>query len=133
MKKTALAAAILAMAPVAAQADLLFTVGAKASVWNAEATGQLDDGLSVEEDGLNLDSDNGNQITVFFEHPLPFIPNVKLKQTALEVEGDGNITVGNFAGQNINGDVNTKLDLAHTDRSEEHTSELQSRANLVCR
>ena len=38
MKKTALAAAILAMAPVAAQADLLFTVGAKASVWNAEAT-----------------------------------------------------------------------------------------------
>jgi len=115
MKKTALAAAILAMAPVAAQADLLFTVGAKASVWNAEATGQLDDGLSVEEDGLNLDSDNGNQITVFFEHPLPFIPNVKLKQTALEVEGDGTIVIGNFAGQNISGDVNTKLDLAHTD------------------
>ena len=115
MKKTALAAALLAMAPVAAQADLLFTVGAKASVWNAEATGQLDDGLSVEKDGLNLDSDNGNQLTVFFEHPLPLIPNVKLKQTALEVEGDGNITVGNFAGQTINGDVDTKLDLAHTE------------------
>ncbi|QQD21806.1 TIGR04219 family outer membrane beta-barrel protein [Oceanospirillaceae bacterium ASx5O] len=114
MKKTALAAAILAMAPVAAQADLLFTVGAKASVWNAEATGQLDDGLSVEEDGLNLDSDNGNQITVFFEHPLPFIPNVKLKQTALEVEGNGTINA-TFADQNFNEAVATKLDLAHTD------------------
>lgn len=115
MKKTALAAFVLAMAPVAAQADLLFTVGAKASVWNAEATGQLDNGLSVEKDGLNLDSDNGNQLTVFFEHPLPLIPNVKLKQTALEVEGAGTITAGNFAGQPINGAVNTKVDLAHTD------------------
>lgn len=115
MKKTALAAAILAMAPVAAQADLLFTVGAKASVWNAEATGQLDDGLSVEKDGLNLDSDNGNQLTVFFEHPLPLIPNVKLKQTALEVEGDGVFTIADFDGQSFDGAVNTAVDLAHTD------------------
>ena len=36
MKKTAIAAALLALTPVAAQADLLFTVGAKASVWNVE-------------------------------------------------------------------------------------------------
>jgi len=43
MKKTALAIAVLAMTPFAAQADLLFTVGAKASVWNTESKGDLDE------------------------------------------------------------------------------------------
>ena len=114
MKKTAIAAFLLAMTPVAAQADLLFTVGAKASVWNAEAGGQIDEGVSVEKDGLNLDSDNGQQLTVFFEHPLPFIPNLKLKQTALELEGDGNINA-TFADQTFNEDVSSKLDLSHSD------------------
>lgn len=114
MKKTAIAAFLLAMTPVAAQADLLFTVGAKASVWNAEAGGQIDEGVSVEKDGLNIDSDNGQQLTVFFEHPLPFIPNLKLKQTSLELKGDGTINA-QFADQNFNENVTSKLDLSHSD------------------
>lgn len=114
MKKTAIAAFLLAMTPVAAQADLLFTVGAKASIWNAEAGGQIDEGVSVEKNGLNLDSDNGQQLTVFFEHPLPFIPNLKLKQTSLELKGDGNINA-TFADQTFNENVNSTLDLSHSD------------------
>ena len=114
MKKTALAIAVLAMTPFAAQADLLFTVGAKASVWNPEAGGQIDEGVSVEKDGLNIDSDNGQQLTVFFEHPLPFIPNLKLKQTSLELEGDGNINA-QFADQTFNENVTSTLDLSHSD------------------
>ncbi len=114
MKKTAIAAFLLAMTPVAAQADLLFTVGAKASVWNAEAGGQIDEGVSVEKDGLNIDSDNGQQLTVFFEHPLPFIPNLKLKQTSLELDGDGNINA-QFADQTFNENVASTLDLSHSD------------------
>lgn len=114
MKKTAIAAFLLAMTPVAAQADLLFTVGAKASVWNTEAGGQIDEGVSVEKDGLNIDSDNGQQLTVFFEHPLPFIPNLKLKQTSLELEGDGNINA-QFADQTFNENVTSTLDLSHSD------------------
>ncbi|MEL7400789.1 MAG: hypothetical protein AAFN68_09490, partial [Pseudomonadota bacterium] len=72
MKKTAIAALLAAMTPMAAQADLLFTVGAKASIWNAEPTGQLDADVSVEDDGLNLDSENGQQLEVYFDHPVPF-------------------------------------------------------------
>ncbi len=119
MKKTALAACILAMAPVAAQADLLFTVGAKASVWDAEPTGQMDDGVSVEDDGLNLGSENGQQLTVFFEHPLPFIPNLKLKQTSLELDGDGIIDVASFGvggvDFSVDEEVVSTLDLSHND------------------
>lgn len=114
MKKVAIAAVLAAMTPMAAQADLLFTVGAKASVWDAEPTGQLDDGISVEDDGLNLDSENGQQLTVFFEHPVPLIPNVKLMRTSLEVEGEGSID-GNFGGEDFNGEVASTFDLSHND------------------
>lgn len=114
MKKMALTAVFMAAVP-AAQADLFFTVGAKASVWNAEPTGQLDKNLSVEKDGLNLDSDNGSQLTVFFEHPVPFIPNAKIKKTSLELDGKGTISA-DFAGQPfVNEDVRTVADLSHTD------------------
>lgn len=115
MKKLALATVALAASlPMAAQADLLFTVGGKASLWHAKPTGQLDSNFSVEKDGLNLGSDNGTQLTVFVEHPLPIIPNVKIKQTLLEVDGKGNIT-GTFAKQEFTSVTSTTLDLSHTD------------------
>src|SRR5690554_7477516 len=118
MKKVALASAILLAVPFTAQADLLFTVGAKASIWDAESTGQIDKDISVEKDGLNLKSENGNQITVFFEHPVPVIPNIKIRQTDLEMDGKGSYTTGfNFAGQNFSAstDVDSTINLTHTD------------------
>ena len=91
MKKTVLAASVLALLPMASHADLLFTVGAKASVWGAEPTGQVDDGISVdgEQNGLGMDSENGNQITLFFEHPVPVLPNIRVRQTSLDMTGNG--------------------------------------------
>lgn len=114
MKKTAIAALLAAMTPMAAQADLLFTVGAKASIWNAEPTGQLDADVSVEDDGLNLDSENGQQLEVYFDHPVPFVPNLKLKQTSLELKGDGSINA-QFGDRTFSEDVTSTFDLSHTD------------------
>ena len=115
MKKLTLATLTLAASlPLTAQADLLFTVGGKASLWRADATGELDKGLSVEKDGLNLKSDNGTQLTVFVEHPLPIIPNIKIKQTSLEIDGKGTANAA-FAGQSFTGNVASTLDLSHTD------------------
>ncbi|MDO6682772.1 TIGR04219 family outer membrane beta-barrel protein [Oceanobacter sp. 5_MG-2023] len=114
MKKTVMAVALVALAPLSAQADLLFTVGAKASVWNADPTGQIDSDVSVEEDGLNMEEENGQQLTVFFEHPVPFIPNVKIKSTSLEVSGNGTVDI-TFADETFDGDVNSTIDLTHTD------------------
>lgn len=114
MKKTAIAAALLALTPVAAQADLLFTVGAKASVWNVEPEGQLDDDVSVEKDGLNMDSENGQQLTVFFEHPVPVLPNIKIRRTDLEFNGDGSINA-EFNDTLYTEEVDSTMDLSHTD------------------
>ncbi|MEC8522629.1 MAG: TIGR04219 family outer membrane beta-barrel protein [Pseudomonadota bacterium] len=116
MKKTALAAFLIAMTPVAAQADLLFTVGAKANAWTAEPSGQVDDGVSAdsETDGLGLDSDSGTNLTVFFEHPVPVLPNVRLRQTSLDLDGSGTMT-RNFNGVQYTGQVDSYMDLSHTD------------------
>src|SRR5690554_4089333 len=103
MKKLALVSAILIAAPLSANANLLFTVGAKASIWDAKPTGQIDDDASVESDGLNFKSENGKQLSVFFEHPVPFIPNVKLKRTDLDMDGSGTLSnTINFAGETYN-------------------------------
>src|SRR5690554_637421 len=118
MKKLALVSAILIAAPLSANANLLFTVGAKASVWDAKPTGQIDDEASVESDGLNLKSENGNQFTVFFEHPVPFIPNVKLKRTDLDMDGSGELTKEiTFAQENftVNEQISSNIDISHTD------------------
>ncbi|MEQ3694563.1 MAG: TIGR04219 family outer membrane beta-barrel protein [Thalassolituus sp.] len=116
MKKTALAAFLVAMTPVASHADLLFTVGAKASVWSAEPTGQLDEGVSVDDknDGLGLKSESGTQLTVFFEHPVPVIPNFRIRQTSLDITGSGNLDK-EFNGFAYSEDVSSELDLSHTD------------------
>src|SRR5690554_198059 len=118
MKKLALVSAILIAAPLSANANLLFTVGAKASIWDAKPTGQIDDNASVESDGLNFKSENGKQLSVFFEHPVPFIPNVKLKRTDLDMDGSGTLSKTiNFAGEtyNANTAVDSRIDLSHTD------------------
>lgn len=118
MKKTMLAVAVMAFVPAAAQANLLFTVGAKASVWDAEPTGQIDKDVSVESDGLNIKSDNGTQLTVFFEHPLPVVPNIKLKRTDLKMDGKGSFNSSfYFAGKpfDANAEVISEINLSHTD------------------
>ena len=118
MKKLALVSAILIAAPLSANANLLFTVGAKASIWDAKPTGQIDDNASVESDGLNFKSENGEQLSVFFEHPVPFIPNVKLKRTDLDMDGSGILSKEiNFAGETYtaNTAVDSRIDLSHTD------------------
>jgi len=116
MKKTAIAAFLVAMTPVASHADLLFTVGAKANIWSAEPSGQIDDGVSVdgENNGLGLDSDTGSQMTVFFEHPVPMLPNVRLRQTSFSTEGSG-FLAADFNGITYAEQVDSELDLSHTD------------------
>ena len=116
MKKTALAAFLVAMTPVASHADLLFTVGAKANMWSPEPSGQIDEGVSVDEstNGLGLDGESGTQMTVFFEHPIPMLPNVRLRQTSLDMTGDGTLFT-EFNGQVFAGNIDSELDLSHTD------------------
>jgi outer membrane protein len=113
MKKL-LAVAIVAATPMMAQADLLFTVKAGASSWNAEATGDVDGDTDVGKDGLNLNSEKNNVLFVAFEHPLPILPNIKIMKTDLDLTGEGTAKI-DFLNLTFEEDTSSQFDLSHTD------------------
>ncbi|WP_336954810.1 MULTISPECIES: TIGR04219 family outer membrane beta-barrel protein [unclassified Acinetobacter] len=102
-----------------AQADFIGLKG-DISYWSLGGTSQInhksglsnntgsDDLLSDPYAGLNaehdLDTKGTIQASVAFEHPIPILPNVKLKYTKLDTETESN---NEFA--------KTKIDLDHTD------------------
>lgn len=95
MKKL-LASAIIAATPMMAQADLLFTVEAGANVWQADASGSVEDssGFNVDlDDQMNLSSSDQNVVFVAFEHPIPILPNIKVMNTAIDFSGDNQSTL----------------------------------------
>ncbi|OUS41152.1 hypothetical protein A9R00_02390 [Oleispira antarctica] len=102
MKKL-LATAIVAATPMMAQADLLFTIDAGASIWQADASGSVEssigDVVDLGSDGMNLKESDQNVLFASFEHPIPILPNVKIMSTALDFSGDDQ----------------SKLDLSNTD------------------
>jgi outer membrane protein len=113
MKKL-LAIAITAATPMMAQADLLFTIDAGASMWNAEASGDVDGAVDLGKNGLNLDSEANNVLFASFEHPIPMIPNVKIMKTDLDLTGNGSASY-TFLDQSFTGDTSSQMDLSHMD------------------
>jgi outer membrane protein len=120
MKKSAIALG-LALASANASALPLIDFWAGAYQWGTEYSGSVaaEDAINLNiEDNLGLkDSDN----TVFwaaFEHPVPLIPNVQIKQTALETSGTGTFNQEfTFGDETYGADVqlNSNIDLGHTD------------------
>jgi len=90
------------------------------SAWNAKTTGDIrkgGDSISLEND-LGLVSQTNGFYYASFDHPLPFIPNIKLQQTNYSTNGNSTISKNlTFAGTtyNINDTLKTDLTLNQTD------------------
>lgn len=115
MKKTLIALS-LSIASGAAQASF-FSVYAGAGVWHPSYSG--DAGAdSTDLNNFNLSDNNNFFVYAGFEHPLPLIPNILLRHTQVQVDGEGQLsnqfTLGRqtFSG---NRDVYADLDMTHTD------------------
>lgn len=67
-----------------AQADFIGLKG-DISYWNIEGTANIDEKKLADQD---LDRKGTVQASVAFEHPVPIIPNVKVKYTKLDTETD---------------------------------------------
>jgi outer membrane protein len=110
----ALGGSLIIAAPVAS-ADVL-GVGANISYWDSDLSGDAaknNDLVDVEND-LDLDSDTNANLTAYFEHPVPLLPNVRLNYTRIEQSGRGELSAsfGNVAGGL---EVDSDLDLTQFD------------------
>jgi len=113
--KIALAGLIAASITVPAYADALgATVGVQA--WKSTASGGFAN--TSELVGFAFDEETTTSLYVKFEHPLPLIPNVRLRNGTLKAAGNTRLTKEfKFEGKTyaVNADVTTNLDFTNTD------------------
>jgi len=98
-----------------------FDVYAGASAWQPSLSGgiQSQGGVVDVDAQLDINEDTGGIVHFAFEHPIPFLPNVRGQYTSLSVDGfNGALTAQfDFAGIpfELNDQVSTFADLSHFD------------------
>ncbi|MFQ6371632.1 TIGR04219 family outer membrane beta-barrel protein [Shewanella sp. YIC-542] len=115
MKKTLMAVAVAAsMVTVSAQAATVLGFKVGGEYWNADASGTFATNGQPQQQ-FDYDSSSRYSFWVALEHPLPLVPNLKIRENHLEE--DAALTNGNlvFAGVNYSGDVSANMDLGNTD------------------
>ncbi len=122
-KILALAFASLVL-PGIASADTIFGVYAGMGTWATDVEGDFEFVGNVGNDEINLADDldiegeNNSVLYVAIEHPLPFIPNVKLQRSEMTAESSttlsSEITFDDTTFP-VNEVVDTTLDFSHTD------------------
>ena len=108
-----LAGSAVLAAPVA-QADVL-GLGAQVGYWDSELSGDVaTNGGSVDvKDELNLDGESSNQLSLYLEHPVPLLPNVRVAYVNIDQSARGSLN-SNF--DNIPaGTVRSDLELEQLD------------------
>ncbi len=115
MKKVLTIAAMAAILPQAASALPLVDFYAGSYYWDQGVSGDVSGTADLEKD-LNLDAGGKNVTYLAFEHPIPLIPNVKLKISDLSADGTGLLSTGlTIDGETVTGAVDSVLDMSHTD------------------
>ncbi|AOY87480.1 hypothetical protein BKP64_04400 [Marinobacter salinus] len=110
----AIGGSMILAAPLA-HADVV-GLGASVSYWDSDLSGKAADSgdvVDVEND-LNLDNDSNVNASLYIEHPVPVLPNVRLNYTLVEQSGRGRLSA-DFGGINIGSDVRSDLDLEQLD------------------
>ncbi|MFT6154733.1 MAG: outer membrane protein [Bermanella sp.] len=118
MKKILTAAAFAAVLPQAASALPLVDFYAGTYYWDQAVSGDVANNSADLKDDLNLDAGGQNVFYLAFEHPIPVIPNIKIKQTSMDSDGTGSVSQDfDFNGSTVtaNEGVTSVLDLSHTD------------------
>ncbi len=113
-KLTVAAASSLLLAAPLVQADVI-GLGATVSYWDSDLSGRVvnnGDTVSVDND-LNLDSSSNANATLYFEHPIPVLPNVRINYTKVDQSGRGQVGVTGFDG--VTGNVHSDLEIEQLD------------------
>jgi outer membrane protein len=122
MKKITNAALVLATCLTAsnAQADTIYGIYAGVQGWNMDADGsfgQARNGVNSTA-SFNFDKESQNSYYLAIEHPIPLIPNFKVKRNTMETNGDTTLTGTFVFGDetfSTTSQLSTIVDLSNTD------------------
>lgn len=115
MKKTLLASAVLGfcMASSAQAATVVgFTIGG--DYWRADTSGTFAD-KGQPQQTFDYSSSAQGSYWIAVEHPLPFVPNIKIRENSLDQKGRASVDKLNFNGNIFDGNVTAYTDLSNTD------------------
>lgn len=110
MKNKILVAAIATMLSTTVNADTVLGIYIGGSIWQAENSGTF--GQTSEQNSFEFDDETNGSFYAALEHPLPFIPNVKISSTNLKAEGEGTLDIA-FDG--VTGEATTEFDTNYID------------------
>jgi len=101
------------------QADVV-GLGASVSYWKSDVTGQAANKNSVidVENDLDLESDSNASGSLYLEHPVPVLPNVRLSSTSIQQSCRSGLSTNYDVFTDVSGsgvDVKSELDLDELD------------------
>ncbi|MEO2267940.1 TIGR04219 family outer membrane beta-barrel protein [Pseudoalteromonas sp. YIC-656] len=118
MKKYLLAAAVsLATVAPVAQADTLLGLYIGAEGWQAEPEGSFGNN-GYEQQKFNFEDETLTSYYAALEHPIPLVPNVKIRYTEMDIKGMTTLNqTFEFQGVDfaVGSNISTQTDLSHTD------------------
>ncbi len=112
----------VSLAPTTALAEVIpgIDINGQLGYWGAQPEGTVSSGsddIDLEDD-LNFDRNGTNLIQIAFEHPVPLVPNVRLRHVSLDDSADGQLQRGfTFDGQpfTVSDNLHSEYDLEMTD------------------
>ncbi|QYJ79445.1 TIGR04219 family outer membrane beta-barrel protein [Shewanella acanthi] len=115
MKKTLLASAVLGLFMASsAQAAALVGFNIGGDYWNADTSGSFSD-KGLPQQGFSYSSSAQGSYWVSVEHPIPFVPNLKIRENSLDQKGRADVTDFAFGNYSYTGKVTSYTDLTNTD------------------
>jgi len=100
-----------------AQADTLLGLYASVDAWSMESSGSFGSSTTGMQD-FNLDDDNKVSFSIALEHPVPVLPNFRVRSNDLSSSGDTTLNESfTYAGETfaINTTVATEFEIQNTD------------------
>ena len=111
--------ATITLLSVSAHSVPLIDVSVTVGQWQPDYSGDIginDNTASLDE--LGFDDDSHNVFTLVFKHPIPVIPNAKIRHSDISTSASGTL-VRSLEFDNVtysaSEDIETDLDLTHTD------------------
>lgn len=115
--KTTLALVFAAcLVPLTASADTLLGVYVGAQGWNMDAEGSF--GSTANQAKFNFDTETQGSFYIALEHPLPLVPNIRIKHNQMDTQGSAKLTstfVFDDSTYSVDSSLATQVDLTNTD------------------